>query len=375
MNIAFKQKSELDISEILDSILEILWSLLIMRTMLIWICVLSFLTLVILCLVIKNNKNKKIKSFDNRIGKVINIISSIGVIFSVLTLLISIWGIMLQIRKPKLQVEIYTVHGVSWEEENGERELCLSYDNDGHVDFAMSMPNVWHLHIKNEGNQYAENVKIKIRFSEFAFASQPDYFTLTSFNYGMGTYAVIEHIFDEDIQPDEYVEVPGIPLKNAELYEFSNPNYTNMNIKIYENNSLVLEKNFFLKFIDNEMIEDTCALMVYTSDEDKIVRKLNDYYFKTNGNKYFLFESHLNLELIPLYPRKLTFSLEDYENVYRHYLKLINVYNPTMASIYNKLAVFYGRLYYYGLSKEMPEIDIEQAIENDMTIQQKYEKY
>lgn len=324
-----------------------------------------------MCLVIKKNKNKNIKNFDNRIGKVINIISSIGVIFSVLSLCISILGVLLQIKTPKLQIEIFTIHGVTWEEENGDKELCLSYDNDGHIDFAMSMPNVWHLHIKNEGNQCAENVKIKISFSEFAFTSQPDNFTLTDFNYGMGSYAVIEHIFNEEIQPGESIEVPYIPFDNAELYEFSNPNYTNMNIKIYENSSLILEKDIFIEIVDNEMIENTCTLTLYESDESKIVRKLNEYYFESNYYKSSPFESHLNLNSVPLYPIEYSFSLEEYENVYRHYLNLINVYNPSMESIYSKLAVFYGRLYYYGLSKKIPEIDIEQAIENDMMIQWK----
>lgn len=340
-----------------------------MKTMLIWICVLSFLTLVILCLVIKNNKNRKIENFDNRIGKVMNIISSIGVIFAVITLLISIWGIILQIKTPKLQMEIFTSHELSWEEENSWNELCLSHDNDGHIDFALNIPNVWHLHIRNEGNQYATNVKIKIRFSEIGFTSQPDNYTLRDFIHGMGHYAVIEHIFNEEIQPGEYIEVPYIPFDNAELYEDGSLDYTNMNIKIYENNSLVLEKDFFIEFVDNEMLKDTCVLKAYEPEENKIVRKLNEYYFETNGYKDFIFESHLNLESISLYPRELAFSLEDYENVYRHYLKLINVYNPSMASIYKKLAVFYGRLYYYGLSKEMPEINIEQVIENDMSVQ------
>ena len=74
----------------------------------------------------------------------------------------------------------------------------------------------------------------------------------------------------------------------------------------------------------------------------------------------------LYLDSMELYPQELVFSLEEYEKVYRHYLKLINVYNPSIASIYNRLAVFYGRLYYLSLSKEMEGIDIEQAIENDM---------
>ena len=335
-----------------------------MKGILICICVLSFFTLVALCFVIKNNKNKKISDFDNRIGKAINIISSIGVIFAILALLISTWGLILQIKSPKLQMEIYTPHELTWEEENGDKKLCLSYDNDGHVGFAMGVPSTWHLHIKNEGNQYAENVKIKIRFGEFAFVSQPDSFILSDFNYGMGSYAVIEHSFNKVIQPGEILEVPYFPFANAELYEFSDPDHTNMNIKIYENSSLVLEEDIFIEFVNDRMIEDTCLLNLYVSDEDKVVRRLNEYYFDYYDD--CIFESNLYLDSMELYPQELVFSLEEYEKVYRHYLKLINVYNPSIASIYNRLAVFYGRLYYLSLSKEMEGIDIEQAIENDM---------
>ena len=138
-------------------------------------------------------------------------------------------------------MEIYTLHELPWEEENGSQQLCLSYDNDGHVDYDFGVPGTWHLHIKNDGNQYAENVKIRIRFDDFAFVAQPDSFTLSDHNYGIGSYRTIEHTFNGFIQPGETIEVPYIPFDNTEVYDDYNPSQTNMNIKIYENSSLVLE--------------------------------------------------------------------------------------------------------------------------------------
>lgn len=339
-----------------------------MYKILVCICILSFVTLIVLCLLIKNYKNQNISHFDKRAKKVANIISFISTTFAVLALLISSIGLIMQSKSPKLQMEIYTAHEIIWEEENGSQELCLSYDNDGHVDFGMGVPSEWHIHIINEGNQYAENVKIQIRFDDFAFISQPSSFILSDHNYGIGSYCAVERIFDDVIQPGETIEVPYIPFDKAELYEDSNSSHTNMNIKIYENSSLVLEKNIFIKIVDNDMFEDGCLLETYENDEDKLVRKLNEYYFNHEG--YFS-EQNLDLDSMEFYPKELAFSMKEYEEVYKYYLKLINVYNPTLADIYNRLALFYGRLYYMGLSKEISGIDIEQAIENDLAIQWK----
>lgn len=342
-------------------------------------CVLSFITLIILCLLIKNYKSEKINHLEKRAKKVVNIISFISTTFAILALFISVFGIIIQTKSPKLQMEIYTMHELAWEEENEGEELCLSYDNDKHVDFVLGAPYTWHLHIKNVGNQYAENVKIQIRFDTFAFVSQPVFFTLSDHNHGVGSYCAIEHTFSELIQPGEMVEVPDIPLDNAELYDKEmfddhklNRENTNMNVKIYENNSLVLEKNVFIKIVDDPMLEDECSLEKYEDDEDKLVRKFNEYYF--DQEDYFS-ECNLDLDLMELYPKELAFSLKKHERVYKHYLKLINVYNPILSNVYSKLAVFYGRLYYIGLSKEISGIDIEQAIENDMAIRWKSKNY
>ena len=337
-----------------------------MNKILILICVLSLLTLIALCLLIINYKNKKINKIDKKAKKVVNIISFISTGFAVLALFISSLGLIIQAKSPDLQMEIYTMHELPWEEENGSQELCLSYDNDGHVDFDFGVPKTWHLHITNQGNQYAENVKIQIRFDDFAFVSEPVSFTLSDHNYGIGSYCAVEHIFDEIIQPGETVEVPYIPFDNAELYEDYNSKFTNMDIKIYENNSLALEKSVFIKIVDNIMFEDSCSLEIYENDEDKLVRKFNEYYF--NHKDYFS-ECNLDLDSMELYPKELAFSLKKHEEVYKHYLGLINVYNPILVEVYNKLTLFYGRLYYMGVSEEISGIDIEQAIENDMAIQ------
>lgn len=340
-----------------------------MNKILICICLLSLLTLIALCLMIINYKNKKINQIDKKAKKVVNIISLISTGFAVLALFISSLGLIIQTKSPNLQMDIYTMHEMTWEEENGNEELCLSYDNDGHVDFAFGTPETWHLHITNGGNQYAENVKVQIRFSDFAFVSQPDSFTLSDHNYGIGSYCAIERTFDEIIQPGEIIEVPYIPFDKAELYEDYNSDYTNMNIKIYENSSLVLEKNIFIKIVNNMMFEDGCSLEIYEDDEDKLVRKFNEYYFDCKG--YFSVYN-LDLSLMELYPKELAFSLDKHERVYKYYLQLINVYNPVLADVYNRLALFYGRLYYMGLSKEISGIDIEQAIENDMSIRRNF---
>lgn len=344
-----------------------------MYGLLICMCVLSFITFIILCLLIKNYKSKKINYLEKRAKKVVNIISFISTAFAILALFISVFGLIIQTKSPKLQMEIYTMHEIAWEEENKGEELCLSYDNDEHVDFDFGVPHTWHLHIKNVGNQYAENVKIQIRFDDFAFVSQPNSFTLSDHNHGLGSYCALEHTFSELIQPGETVEVPYIPLNNAELYneELSddyklNRENTNMNVRIYENNSLVLEENVFIKIVDNPMLEDDCSLEIYEDDEDKLVRKFNEHYFNHEG--YFS-ECNLDLDSMELYPKELVFSLKKHERVYKHYLKLINVYNPVLSEVCGKLAVFYGRLYYIGLSKEISGVDIEQAIENDMAIQ------
>lgn len=106
-----------------------------MNKILILICVLSLLTLIALCLLIINYKNKKINKIDKKAKKVVNIISFISTGFAVLALFISSLGLIIQAKSPDLQMEIYTMHELPWEEENGSQELCLSYDNDGHVDF------------------------------------------------------------------------------------------------------------------------------------------------------------------------------------------------------------------------------------------------
>lgn len=343
--------------------------LLLMNVILISICVLSFLTLIVLFLLIKNYKNKNINFIDKRVGKIVNIFTFISTAYAVLALIISILGLIMQNKSPKLEIEVYTIHEVTWEEENGDKQLCLSLDNDGHVGFEFGSPNIWHLHIKNEGNQYAENVKIKIQFGDLVFVPDPDSFILSNYFYGTGLFGSIEHTYDQVIQPGEIISVPEIPFNNVELYEH-NSDYTNMNIKIYENNSLALEKNFLIEFVENPLKEDICFLEEpYISDEDKIVREFNEYYF--DDEDYFS-ECYLNLYPMELYPKEFVFGLEECEIVYQHYLRLIDVYNPDMSSIYRKLAVFYGRLYYLELSKEIDGINIEQAIQNDINIQFQY---
>lgn len=340
-----------------------------MNGILICLCILSFFTLIILCILIKNYKNKNINYIDNRVGKVINILSFIGTTFTVLAFIISIFGLIMQNKSPKLKIEIYTMHSVTWEEDNGDKQLCLSCDNDGHIDFDAAVPYMWYLHIENEGNQYAENVKIKIKFSDLGFVSEPDSFMLSDYLYGTGYYSTIECTFGQVIQPGEDIRVPYIPFDCAKVYDIEGhyePDYTNMNIKIYENNSLVLEKNFLIEFVENTLKKDTCFMeKSYISDEDKTVRELNEFYF---DDKSYLSERDLSLYLMELYPKEIAFSLEEHEIVYRHYLGLINVYNSNMSSVYRKLAVFYGRLYYLGVSKDIDGINIEQAIYNDMTI-------
>lgn len=340
-----------------------------MNAILICICVLSFLTLIVIFYLIKNYKNKNINSIDNRVGKVINVLAFISTGSTVLALIISILGLIMQNKSPKLEIEVYTMHGLTWEEENGDKQLCLSLDNDGHVDFDLGIPNIWYLHIKNEGNQYAENVKIKIKFEDLGFVTNPDSFILSDYIYGTGFFSSIEHTYDQVIQPGEIIKVPYIPFTNAKVYDIDSyyePAYTNMNIKIYENNSLALEKNFLIEFVENSLKQDLCFLEnPYISDEDKIVREFNEYYF--DDEDYF---SEYDLSLYSmLYPKEFVFSLEECEIVYQHYLRLIDVYNSYMSSIYRKLAVFYGRLYYLELSKEIDGINIEQAIQNDINIQ------
>ena len=341
-----------------------------MNAILICICVLSFLTLIFLYFLIKNYKNKNINSIDNRVGKVINVLGFISTASAVLALITSILGLIMQNKSPKLEIEIYTMHELTWEEENGDKQLCLSLDNDGHVYFDLGIPNIWYLHIKNEGNQYAENVKIKIKFEDLGFVTNPDSFILSDYIYGTGFFSSIEHTYDQVIQPGEIIRVPYIPFTNAKVYDIDSyyePDYTNMNIKIYENNSLTLEKNFLIELVENSLKQDLCFLEnPYISDEDKIVREFNEYYF--DDEDYFS-EYDLSLYTMELYPKEFVFGLEECEIVYQHYLRLIDVYNPYMSSIYRKLAVFYGRLYYLELSKEIDGINIEQAIQNDINIQ------
>lgn len=352
-----------------------------MNTILICVCVLSFLTLIMLCILIINYRNKDIKCIDDRIGKIINLISLTSTIFTVFALIISIVGLVIQNKSPKLEIEIYTMHEEPWKVEN-DQQLCLAQDNDGHIDFNYGTFNMWHLHIKNKGNQYAENMKIRIHFEKFGFISQPDSFTLSDYIYGTGFFSAIEYTYDQVFQPGEVIEIPYIPFENAEVfdtcigyetydfYSYNELNYTNMNIEIYENNSLVFVKNYLIELVDNPLIEYTCFRerphLTDEEDIDKAVRKFNEYYF--NEKDYFS-EADFSLYSMQLYPKEFIFSLEECKMVYEHYLRLIYVYNPHMASIYKKLAVFYGRLYYLELSKEIDGINIEQAIQNDIFMQ------
>lgn len=347
-----------------------------MNGILICICALSFLTLIALCFLIRNYKNGNINSIENRVGKVINVLSFISTTFTILALIISILGLVMQKKSPKLEIEIYTMHGEPWEVENGNQQLCLAVDNDGHVDFNMGFNNVWHLRIKNEGNQYAENVKIRIHFEKFGFVSQPVSFTSADYIYGTGFFSAIERTFDQVIQPGEAIHVPNIPFENAEafdtcigyetydFYSYDELNYTNMNIRIYENNSLVSEKNYLIELVDEPMMEYTCFRerphLTDKEDIDKIVRKFNEYYFS---------ECDFSLYSMDLYPKDCAFCLEECEVVYQHYLRLKDIYNSDVSSIYRRLATFYGRLYYLELSQKIDGIDIEQAIRNDIAIQ------
>jgi len=334
-----------------------------LRLLLVAICILSLTVLFVLYTLLKKYHETKPRIFNKRLDNIINIITLISVVFGILSLLTSSLGLLYETRKASLTIEFYTPHGLLWNYENANN-LCLSLDSDHHVCYSFGIPSEWNIAIKNTGTKYADNLKIKIQFDGFVFTPEPESYTLSDFIYGTGSYASINYVFSQTLKPGEVIDVPALPWENTYMDYDSISSKTNMKIKLYENNSLVLEKNYPINIVANELVSDICILD-NVEDAQQTVYKLNQYYVQKydNHGKYFNKYILKELDTYPLNANE--FSIEDYQKAYKFYLERINVYNPSTSNCYKQLALFYGRLYYQNVKNKIPDLNLEQAITND----------
>lgn len=352
-----------------------------MKVLAIILLILSAIFLVIGVLLVKYRNSCYINRLETMLECVPNILSYSGVWFGIITLFISAITLIYTIREPNIEVSFDTIHGITWEEENGDERLYISQYKDGCLDYYFYQPGKWYIKIENSGDSLAEDIRAVISFDELLFYDQERIYDYQPINhaYGIGGHAALEWRYQEGIKIDEEVTLPQIPMHKTTGWDESKLKTITMRVKVYVDDMKSKENKYIIdvKPADEFMEEvHTCR---YQYDEIDIKRIEDEFLELQKEYKGIDITTVINPYQLNLTPYMLAIDkdkLEDYQYIYSYYLNKINSANKTISRDIKNKAIYWGRVKYLcemtltENSKDKNVYNIEEMIQNDISVYQ-----
>lgn len=320
-------------------------------------------------------RNKKIISLmESKLVVATNSITFIGVIFTIITLIVTAAGIIYTIKEPELDINFKTPHYITWKEENGDIPLYLVQDKQGHIDYEFTQPGKWHISLENSGDKTINKITVKIRFSDVFFIDQQYNYNMIDHLYGHGGYATLERTFN-DIDPGCSIDLPYFPFEIASLDKdyktdkYIKLNNIQMNVDIFINDKQSKSKVYKID-IKEDSFRENCFFSDYIHGVNLKLHNIEEQFAKLQGKEFI--DDILGQNVYNLKIDKNEYN--NYEKVYNYYINKLDCYNGKMKTLSKEKALFWGRVYYLCASsieqkesnKKYVITDIENMIKNDI---------
>ena len=203
------------------------------------IVILSIILIIVTIILLLFRNNQLIIKLENNIKKVSNILTFSSVLLSIIAILITGIITIATEKKAKVDIDFYTDHGCLYREESNEKELYLLKGENNTVEEPITIPCEWRIRLSNSGNIATNNMMVKIQFEGIYFVKEliDSPYKVCNHIYGQGGYEAIEYKYEENIYPNDYIQLPNIPFEDMLLEEDNTDNKVTMKITIYDENA------------------------------------------------------------------------------------------------------------------------------------------